>query len=102
KGSILIILFPYINFINSFNIFYNSYYLLIGFYFIPAGLTINKHIRLKSIFLLILRLYNLKFRDVIKILKTIIKFDEGIVIDILGKSKIILYVFAICYTGDIP
>ncbi|KAK1773572.1 hypothetical protein QBC45DRAFT_339558, partial [Copromyces sp. CBS 386.78] len=66
-----IILFPYFDFINRFSIFYNSYYTLIGFYFILAGLIAKERIRPGNIFLLLLSLYSSKFEDIIKAFKII-------------------------------
>ncbi|KAK1779844.1 hypothetical protein QBC45DRAFT_325116, partial [Copromyces sp. CBS 386.78] len=66
-----VILFPYFNFIDGFSIFRNSYYILIGFYFILAGLLIKKYIRPSSIFPLVLGLYRFKFENIIKALKII-------------------------------
>ncbi|KAK1773346.1 hypothetical protein QBC45DRAFT_340080, partial [Copromyces sp. CBS 386.78] len=96
-----IISFPYIDFIDGFSIYRNLYRILIGFYFIFAGLTIEERLRLKAIFLLILRPYASNFQDITKILKTITKLDKGIVINILRKGKVRLYVFPIYYIGDI-
>lgn len=97
----LVVLFLYIDFINGFSIFCNLYCSLIGFYFTFTGLLLEERLRLKSIFPLKFGFYNLKFNDVIKVFKIIIKFDDGIEIDIPGYNKIPLYIFVMYYIRDI-
>ncbi|KAK1776422.1 hypothetical protein QBC45DRAFT_332994, partial [Copromyces sp. CBS 386.78] len=101
KSRIFIISFPHVDFINRFSIYRNSYRILIGFYFIPASLTIEERLRPKAIFPLILKPYNSNFQNIIKVFKTITKLDEGIIINIPRKSKARLYAFPIYYIGDI-
>ncbi|KAK1779816.1 hypothetical protein QBC45DRAFT_325161, partial [Copromyces sp. CBS 386.78] len=72
EGNVRVVLFSYFDFIDRFSIFRNLYYILIGFYFILAGLLVKERIWPNSIFLLIFSLYGFKFEDIIKALKSII------------------------------
>ncbi|KAK3492324.1 uncharacterized protein B0T23DRAFT_317796, partial [Neurospora hispaniola] len=102
-----VISFPYIDFINKFNIFYNSYRILIGYYFTPADLSIEEHIKPGNVFPLLLRPYNSNFNDIIKILIIITHLNKGIIINLPKKTidsknnKIRLYIFPIYYTSNI-
>ncbi|KAK1773753.1 hypothetical protein QBC45DRAFT_339220, partial [Copromyces sp. CBS 386.78] len=99
----------YINFIDRFNIFCNSYCILIGYYFILAGLTIEECIKSGSVFPLLFGLYSSNFGDIIKVITIIADLNKGIIIDMLRKIpgykgnsiKVIFYVFIIYYIGDI-
>ncbi|KAK3392109.1 hypothetical protein B0T20DRAFT_362160, partial [Sordaria brevicollis] len=90
-----------IDFINGFSVFRNSYRILIGFYFTFANLSIEKRLQLRSIFLFILKPYSLRFDNIIKALKIIIKFNENIIIFIFSKGEVLLYIFPIYYIRDI-
>ncbi|KHE81471.1 hypothetical protein GE21DRAFT_1215761, partial [Neurospora crassa] len=103
-----VILFPYINFINRFSVFYNSYCILIGYYFTLVGLLIEEYIKPGSVFPLLLRPYSSNFGDITKVLIIIVYLDKGMIVDLLRKligltfksNKVRLYIFPIYYTGD--
>ncbi|KAK3896551.1 hypothetical protein C8A05DRAFT_39905, partial [Staphylotrichum tortipilum] len=101
EGTLPVVSFPHIDFIDGFGVFSNSYRTLMGFYFTPAGLTEKERARPGSIFPIVLGPHASNFSDVIKALRTMALLDAGMIMDINGE-QVRLCAFAICYTGDMP
>ncbi|KAK3494189.1 uncharacterized protein B0T23DRAFT_293096, partial [Neurospora hispaniola] len=80
-----VILFPYINFINRFSVFYNSYYILINYYFTLVGLLIEECIKPGNVFPLLFRPYSSNFGDITKVLIIIIYLNKMMIINLPRK-----------------
>ena len=91
-------------FIDGFSVYRNVRRLVIGMYQSPAGLSYrNKGKRIKNanIFPMVLRLYIANFNTIINAIGCLISFEKGVMMEIYGKLIIVL-VFTMCYTSDMP
>ncbi|KAL7625329.1 hypothetical protein AAE478_004545 [Parahypoxylon ruwenzoriense] len=96
-----VVTLPYINFIDGFGVFSNSYRSLMGNYITPAGLSAANRLRPGNIFPLVLGPHGSDFGDVVKALGTLGILDRGVNMTI-DEEETMVCAFIICFTGDMP
>lgn len=92
---------PYLNFIDGFGVFSNSYRSLMGSYITPAGFSATDRFRPGNIFPLVLGPHGSNFNDVVQALGTLGALDKGVNMRINGKETLVC-AFTLCFTGDMP
>ena len=88
------IYFLLITFLNSFKLYYNIYYSLIGFYFINSVFIIKERAYYINIILFILSLYSSNIENIVKIIKLLlIKLNTSFInyLDPLVSNSTILF-----------
>ncbi|KAK3402708.1 hypothetical protein B0T20DRAFT_342426, partial [Sordaria brevicollis] len=88
-------------FIDGFGVYRNVYRSVMGVYQSPAGLPFKIRARNANIFPITLGPHTSNFNDIVKALGCIMPLEKGIVMQVNGRS-ILVSIFTICYTGDIP
>ncbi|RYC58953.1 hypothetical protein CHU98_g7247 [Xylaria longipes] len=101
SGTLPVVSFPMLTFIDGFGVYRNSYRTLMGLYFTPAALRADERLRPGSIFPLVLGPHASDFGDVIAALRTMAYADHGIVEEINGQDTRIC-AFTMAYVGDMP
>ncbi|KAI1747760.1 hypothetical protein F4782DRAFT_535125 [Xylaria castorea] len=101
EGVLPVKFVPILSFIDSFNIFSNSYRTLMGFYFTPAAMTETERARPGSISPLVLGPHASEFSDIVDALRTMAYLNRSIVQESNGQ-RVRTCVFSMCYIGDMP
>ena len=95
---------PVLTFIDKFGIYRNARRLVIGMYQSPTGLSYNnnsKRTRNANIFPIVLGPHAANFDTVVNTIRCLIPLEKGVIIEIYSKL-IIVSIFTICYTSDMP